>query len=750
MESSVPSTSASKRGIWLIGGVTERLTGSKLPSNRQVLSRFFYLHTLEKKTIQESATVTAEELLTFWAKARIPTRQKQHIINKIKEQHQKWQGLKKAATRRTETQQLNEDFFSGILDELCDVAHADALSLMNNEEDREFLLAQREKGRRGCLGGVDMKLHGVEKRRYERQMIAKKKMKREEDRASAARCQIVENEGSGSSDSSEDEKDVTYESRAVPKSEVKKPANIVSSDVASALDRTKVSDRNATFIIASVAKAMGHDPSQLALNKESVRQSRRHHRETAAREIKEAFNVEGSSGPLTVHWDGKILPALTGNENVDRLAVIVSGSGVMKLIGVPKIPSGTGEAQATAVFQLIDDWHLNDRIQFMCFDTTASNTGSKAGACTLLQQKLQKQLISMACRHHIHELIIAQVFNLLMGCSSGPTIKLFERFSQAWNYIDSSKIESSDTDPSVSDIISSEKECLIQFFRQQLQEFHPRDDYKELLQLALMFLGDKPEAEGFHINAPGAYHRARWMAKIIYSLKIYLCRAQFRLTAAELRGLQQFNAFTVKCYLKAWYTCMSPTAAPQNDLQLLQDLFAYRAVNKEVASAATKSFMRHLWYLSETLVGLAFFDSGILASEKVLMVAALSKPGNDSPAPRVGSLDESTISQLTLSDFVSQNTSKFFVAMQTNTAFLQEDPYSWDSSESYNTSCHRAQQLKVVNDAAERGVSLIQNFNSVITNQEEQKQYLLQVVERHRQHFPESKKSVIVKELCKN
>ena len=101
--------------------------------------------------------------------------------------------------------------------------------------------------------------------------------------------------------------------------------------------------------------------------------------------IKKAFDVEG---PLTAHWDGKILPALTGNENTDRLAVIVSGDGAMKLLGVPKIPSGTGEAQATAVLQLIDDWHLKDRIQFMCFDTTASNTGIKAGSCILLQQKL--------------------------------------------------------------------------------------------------------------------------------------------------------------------------------------------------------------------------------------------------------------------------------------------------------------------------------------------------------------------------
>ena len=86
--------------------------------------------------------------------------------------------------------------------------------------------------------------------------------------------------------------------------------------------------------------------------------------------------------------------------------------------------------------------------------------------------------------------------------------------------------------------------------------------------------------------------------------------------------------------------------------------------------------------------------------------------------------------------------------MQNATDFLQEDPSSWDNNEYYRISCLRV-QLKVVNDAAERGVSLIQNFNSIITNQEKQKQYLLQVVERHRQQFPVSKKSIIVEELSK-
>jgi len=101
--------------------------------------------------------------------------------------------------------------------------------------------------------------------------------------------------------------------------------------------------------------------------------------------------MDGPTGPLTIHWDGKILPALTGNDKVDWLwlAVLDSGNGVRKLLGVPKLPAGTGEAQANAVYQLIDDWQLTARIQSMCFDTTASNTGSKAGACTILSQKLQ-------------------------------------------------------------------------------------------------------------------------------------------------------------------------------------------------------------------------------------------------------------------------------------------------------------------------------------------------------------------------
>jgi len=46
---------------------------------------------------------------------------------------------------------------------------------------------------------------------------------------------------------------------------------------------------------------------------------------------------------LVLHWDGKILSEIYGSGDIDHLhAVLVSGDGIDKLLGVPKLASGTG------------------------------------------------------------------------------------------------------------------------------------------------------------------------------------------------------------------------------------------------------------------------------------------------------------------------------------------------------------------------------------------------------------------------
>ena len=39
--------------------------------------------------------------------------------------------------------------------DLFDVAHAQALTTMTNEQDKKFLLAQKQKRCRGCMGELD-------------------------------------------------------------------------------------------------------------------------------------------------------------------------------------------------------------------------------------------------------------------------------------------------------------------------------------------------------------------------------------------------------------------------------------------------------------------------------------------------------------------------------------------------------------------------------------------------------------------
>ena len=127
---------------------------------------------------------------------------------------------------------------------------------------------------------------------------------------------------------------------------------VVTPELAAALDRTKVSDRKAVFVIAETAKSLGHNIDELALNRDSIRRHRVEHRVQRSANIKAEFQ---GNVPLVVHWDGKLIPDLIGKEKVDRLPVLVSGKGVSQLLTVAKLPSGTGEAEAAAVFGAIED-----------------------------------------------------------------------------------------------------------------------------------------------------------------------------------------------------------------------------------------------------------------------------------------------------------------------------------------------------------------------------------------------------------
>ena len=185
--------------------------------------------------------------------------------------------------------------------------------------------------------------------------------------------------------------------------------NIVTQTVSATLDRTKISDRKAMMVMAATAQSLGHDVKEIAISCSSIRRFRQQHRTIDAKQLKEAFDADH---PLVVHWDGKLIPKLTGKQKEDRLPVLVSGKGISQLLTVAKLSAGTGISQAKAVVNALKDWQIELQVQAIACDTTSSNTGRLNGTCINIEQSLNKQLLFFASRHSMLELIIEQFSQL--------------------------------------------------------------------------------------------------------------------------------------------------------------------------------------------------------------------------------------------------------------------------------------------------------------------------------------------------
>jgi len=230
-----------------------------------------------------------------------------------------------------------------------------------------------------------------------------------------------------------------------------------------------------------IAAALGFLTSSLPLSRSNVHCMRH----KTQREFAEATAMEyNPCCPIVVHWDGKILPEICRQGKVDCLPILVSGDGTEKLLGVPKLAL-TGEQEADAVYSLLKQWRLVDKVQAMSFDTTSGNTGRLNGACTLLEKKLGRALLWLACRHHVMELILSKVFTVCYGPSSARDIPVFKHFRVVWAGIVHNDYHSLD----LKEGCESLKLAALQFLAQTItKERQIRDDCQELIELTMIIL----------------------------------------------------------------------------------------------------------------------------------------------------------------------------------------------------------------------------------------------------------------------
>lgn len=390
------------------------------------------------------------------------------------------------------------------------------------------------------------------------------------------------------------------------------------------MDRCQLSTRDAVYVLQATAEALGHNIDELIINKTSINRVRKTKRRERAEAIKDIFKNMPPAF-VTVHWDGKLLPALNVRDSKEeRLPIVISYGDCEKIIAVPKLNNSTGKEQALAVHNALVDWNIEDKVQFLCFDTTASNTGRFNGACVLLEQKLNRELFYLPCRHHIYELVLRSVFEAKISQTvNSPNIPLFQQFKENWKNINSNNIENG-TKSIAKYLTTAEIKDLLIFYKAKLQENAVRCDYRELIELSILFLDGDIEKK-LKVHPPGAMHQARWMSRSIYCLKIFLLRSQLTLCNKEKNALRFVCIFIVKLYVKAWINCNDVLRAPYQDLSFLQSLKNFETIDKSISTAAVNKFRRHLWYLCDDVAAFSFFDGDVSIQTKVEMVKNIAK-----------------------------------------------------------------------------------------------------------------------------
>lgn len=526
--------------------------------------------------------------------------------------------------------------------------------------------------------------------------------------------------------------------------------NIMTENVVATLDNCKVSYRNSVRIISAISEALEFDTNNLILNKTSFNEQRKKIREQKALKIQKLFG----DVPLTaavLHWDGKLIPDAVLCKQVDRVPILISNNGTEKLLSVPALPDGKGKTQAEEIYSVLNNLSLTESIKALCCDTTASNLGCNNGAAVLLEQMLETDLLWLPCRHHIYELTLTSVFTSKLPGTTGPNVPLFKKFQSSWNTINKNKFKDGLEGNKIHKKLINQVDEIDRNIQNLLDTVLPRDDYKELLELSRIFLGTV-DHQSVHFYKPGAFHHARWMSKAIYSLKIYIFRDAFELSPEEEKSLLDVCLFVVFIYVRFWYAAPLAITAPNQDLQFLKAVYAYKTIDKCLSEAVLKKIRNHLWYLSPEVVALSFFDKNISVHIKRKMVKALTlDTAYEFGCPKKYFINnDSDIKNLQTKEidyFVNCNTLDFFKRFDINTRFLELDVQTWHENDDYLKGLEIAKKIKVVNDVAERVVQLTQEYINILAKDENQKQYLLQVIKEYKNEFPNATKECLTKKM---
>ena len=179
---------------------------------------------------------------------------------------------------------------------------------------------------------------------------------------------------------------------------------------------------------------------------------------------------------------------------------------------------------------------------------------------------------------------------------------------------------------------------------------------------------------------------------------------------------------------------------------LINSFITYADIDSVIAKAAVTSFKRHLWYITEELAPLALYSNEVDNNTKQKMADKILKASRDRLcSKRHGSgfgkpsfCKMPTIVSNDISAFIGDDSWSFFHITGLDDSFLNTPVAQWEANNAYQQGKLIVNNIRVVNDSAERGVKLCQDFSGS-AHKEKHFQSILQVVENSRHTLPKKK-----------
>ena len=109
--------------------------------------------------------------------------------------------------------------------------------------------------------------------------------------------------------------------------------------------------------------------------------------------------------------------------------------------------------------------------------------------------------------------------------NASPNLMVFKRFREDFGQIllgttPKKLFDINSIKPEHKKFFTTQKDIVISTLKEaQKKGAYIRNDYKELINLVYLYVG---ENDKYEIHKPGATHRARWLMKLLHSIKIVI------------------------------------------------------------------------------------------------------------------------------------------------------------------------------------------------------------------------------------